>query len=354
VIAIVLALFALLTPLAQQPAPKAVARTLDVYFIDVEGGQATLIVTPERETLLIDAGFPGRGTGGARPGDPRIARDPQRILAAARDAGVTRIDYLLITHFHPDHMGGVPELAQLLPIGTFIDHGDVPPAAEQIVNGTIAGFRAYAAERAKGKHLEPAPGDRLPIKGVDAHVVSSAGAILSKPFAGGGLPNSACTTPAIAEQELVENPRSTGVVIQFGRFRMLDVGDLTGKPFADLVCPINRIGPVDLYLVSHHAGADAAHPATFAAWRPRVAVINNGAVKGGAPEVVASLRRSPGLEDVWQLHRSELPGAQNFADSQIANLDARTSHWIKLRAFEDGSFTITNGRTGVTKRYPAR
>lgn len=344
-----------------QPLQAQRPRTLDVYFIDVEGGQATLIVTPSRETLLVDAGFPGTGTFRSRPADSRQSRDPMRIVAAAADAGVTKIDYLLVTHFHADHMGGVPELAQLLPIGTFIDHDDVLPVAETTVSGTLAVFQEYAAVRAKGKHLAPAPGDRLPIRGIDAMVVSARGeAVVRTPWTRPGQetacpgPNVPATTQILPAQEPNENPRSTGIILEFGKFRFLDVGDLTGKPFVDLICPGNRLPPVDVYLVSHHGGADAAIPETFAAWQPRAAIFNNGPTKGGAAETLAVARNAKAVGDVWQLHRSMIQGAVNFPDAQIANLDDTTAHWIKLQAMEDGSFTITNGRTGVTKRYPAR
>ena len=132
-------------------------RTLDIYFIDVEGGQSTLIVTPAGESLLVDTGFAGEGTFRSKPGDPSRARDAQRIAAAARDAGVTRIDYLLITHFHADHDGGVVELAQLMPIRTFIDHGGVLPEAETRVEGTLDALAAYAAVRAKGATWSRSP-----------------------------------------------------------------------------------------------------------------------------------------------------------------------------------------------------
>jgi len=142
-------------------------------------------------------------------------------------------------------------------------------------------------------------------------------------------------------------------VVAFGKFRFLDVGDLTGRPLHELVCPKDRVGPVDVYLVAHHGEADAADQATLAAFRPRVAILNNGATKGGAPATLAALRVLPDT-DVWQLHRSETRGAENVADARIANLDVTTAHWIKLRAHDDGSFEVTNGRTGMTKQYPGR
>lgn len=338
---------------AMRPA-AATRTTLDIYFIDVEGGQSTLIVTPAGETLLVDTGFPGDGRFASIPGDPKQARDANRILAAARAAGVTRIDNLLTTHFHADHDGGVVELSQLMPIRTFIDHESPDPQAEAGVPGTMAAFDRYAAIRAKGRHLAPKPGERIPLKGVEVTVVSSASATLQKPLAGAGAANPACAPVASEAQEKIENPRSTGVLLRFGRFRFLDVGDLSGGPLFNLVCPKNLIGTADVYLVAHHGGVDAAVPATFAALLPRVAIVNNGPAKGGAQELLAALRVAPGLEDGWQLHKASAAGAQNVADDRIANLDESGAHWITLSAHDDGSFSVTNGRTGVTKLYPRR
>jgi competence protein ComEC len=349
---VILALALATAPLAAS-AQTSVARTLDIYFIDVEGGQSTLLVTPAGQTLLVDAGFPSTGTFDSRPGDPATARDPQRILEVARAAGVSRIDYLLVTHFHGDHVGGVPELAQLMPIGTFIDHGGVNDDAESVA-GTHAMYQAYAAARARGRHLEPQPGDRLPLIGVDATVVSSAAATLATPLAGAASgANAVCAPPGIPAQEVTENPRSTGFLLQFGKFRFLDVGDLTGAPLFSLACPSDRLGPVDVYLVAHHGGADAADPSLFGAIRPRVAILNNGAVKGGAAETLEALHALSGTQ-TWQLHRSEVKGAENVADARIANLSEASSNWIMIRASDDGSFAVTNHRTGATARYPAR
>jgi len=315
-------------------------KTIDIYFIDVEGGQATLLVSPEGESLLIDAGYPGEGDD---------ARDAKRIVVAATDAGVSRIDHLLITHFHRDHFGGAAELMQLMPVSNFIDHDK--PAPEALVTPiAVEHFERYQQARKAGIHVVPAVGDRLPLRGVEAVVVSTDG-LTTATMEGAGTPNTACDRAVLAAVDAYENPRSTGVLIEFGQFRFLDVGDLSGQPLSDLVCPVDRIGPVDVYLVPHHGGADVADPATLDAFRPRVAILNNGAEKGGEPAIFDFLRAADDLEAVWQLHRSELEGAENFNDARIANLDERTAHWIKLTAYRDGSFRIQNGRTGVWVDY---
>ena len=329
----------------------ASSRTLDIYFIDVEGGQATLVITPRGESLLIDAGFPGEdGAFSSVPGDPARARDANRILAAARDGGARQIDALLMTHFHADHDGGVTELSALLPIRSFIDHDRPLPAVES-VKGSVRAFEWYTAARAKGRHLIVTAGQHLPLKGVESVVVSSAGDTIAAPWPGTGRVNPDCGTSAVPPEEPNENPRSTGVLLTYGMFRFLDVGDLTGGPLHALACPRDRIGPVDVYLVAHHGNADAADPGTFTAFRPRVAIVNNGERKGGAATLLSALHGIAGL-DSWQLHRSA--AGENVDDGRIANLDETTSDWIKISARDDGSFTVTNARTGQTRSYPRR
>ena len=327
---------------------------LEIYFIDVEGGQSTLVVTPDRHSLLIDTGWAGDGSG-FRTGDPHQARDANRVLAAARDAGLGRIDYLLITHFHVDHDGGVSELAQLMPIDVFVDHGSPSDEAEKTSPETRDGFAAYLKVRgAATGHIEPRPGDRLPLTDVEATVVSSAGATLAGPLPGAGERNPLCQDQATAPRDPYENPRSTGVMIRYGAFRFLDLGDLSGEPLFHLACPTSLIGPVAVYLVAHHGGPDVADPAIFAAFRPRVAIMNNGVSKGGARTTYQALHRVPGLEDVWQLHLSAEAGDSNFAPRYVANLDETTAHWIKLVARADGSFRILNRRTGKWQAYAAQ
>jgi competence protein ComEC len=341
------AMGSIVSPEVGRAAPE---KNLKIYFIDVEGGQSTLVVTPDHHSLLIDTGFAGEGTG-FRPGDPHQARDANRIVAAARDAGITNIDYLLITHFHPDHDGGVTELAQLMPIRVFIDHGVPSTEAENSSPETKAAFQAYTAVRSSGQQLQPGPGDRLPLRDIEVTVVSSAGSTLAAPLPNAGAANSACPAQAMPARDPYENPRSTGVVIRYGKFRFLDVGDLTGQPLFNLVCPKNLIGPVDAYLVAHHGGPDAAGAETFAAFHPRVAIMNNGVSKGGAQATYQALHHVAGLDDVWQLHASADAGGSNFPPKYIANIDDSTAYWIELVAKDDGSFRVGNGRTGEVKAY---
>lgn len=326
--------------------------TLNIYFIDVEGGQATLLVSPAGESFLVDAGFPAAGTFASVSGDPARARDAQRILAAARDAGITSIDHLLVTHYHADHAGGVPELAQLLPVREFIDHAAPTPQADSAVPGTRAVYERYERARGAAPHREPSPGDRLPFTGAEVTVLSSLGQVLRAPLAGAGDPGVACDA-SVPAQEKAENPRSMAILVQFGAFRFVDLGDLSGAPLHALTCPTNLIGQADVYLVAHHGGPDAAGAAMFRALGPRVAVLNNGATKGGAAVTLAAMRALPGLA-VWQVHRATAPDAENAPDARIANLDETTSAWLKVTARRDGSFTMTNGRTGTSVEYPAR
>ena len=322
---------------------SAARRTLDIYFIDVEGGQSTLIVSPSGQTLLVDAGYPARD-----------ARDPERIIAAMRDARVSRIDYLLITHMHEDHNGGVADLSRRVPIGAYIDYGSPVETGDDV----IAAFAEYSAARDRsGKpHLMPKPGDRLPLKDVEVRVMSADGETATAPVPGAGELNPACDTYEARPFASRENPRSLGVHVRFGRFRFLDLGDLVGPGLLRLVCPNNLIGPIDAYLITHHANADTNVAPMLAAIRPRVAIANNGAYKGGSPATWTTLHQHADIEGVWQLHKSLIDGSDNYPDAFIANLEfGNEDHasWIKLSAKDGGTFSVTNGRTGWTKTYDA-
>ena len=346
-----LALMVLL--LASGQALGADANPLTIYFIDVEGGQSTLLVTPDRHSFLVDTGWAGGGKGFA-PGDPQQARDANRIMAALKDAGVSQIDFLLITHFHPDHDGGIAELGQLMPVGTFIDHGRPSEFARFTSPDIEPAYKAYVALRKGHAHIVPKPGERLPVPGLQVTVVSSAGRILRMPLPGAGAENPTCgKARALRAGDPFENPRSTGILVRFGEFSFLDVGDLTGGPLRGLVCPRSLIGPVDAYLVAHHGNNDAADPATLAAFGARAMIVNNGLTKGGGAFMFRALH-GVGAGDVWQLHETSNVGAANFPPAFIANLDLETSYWIKLEAQADGSFRVQNPRTEAWVSYPPR
>jgi competence protein ComEC len=310
---------------------------LTIYFLDVEGGQSTLLVTPEHQALLVDAGFPGFDD-----------RDARRILAAMRDASVTRLDYLLLTHFHQDHIGGVPAIAQQIPIDVFVDH-DVLIDTDRL---TVAAFQSYEPVRSGHRQIHPRPGDRLPLKGLDVVIISANGDTLSRELPSAGQANPSCAELVRQAEDTGENARSIGIWVRYGRFRFLDPGDLNWNKLAQLVCPVNLVGRAETYLVSHHGNADSNLPAFLAAVQPRVAVLNNSTTKGGSADTLAALHGLPQLEGAWQLHRSAREGAENFADDVVANVDdPDAGYWLKLTAARDGSFTIANARNGFTRSY---
>jgi len=325
------------------PAPEA-RKPLQIYFVDVEGGQSTLFVTPEGKSLLIDTGWPDNN-----------GRDANRIAAAAKDAKISKIDFVLITHFHDDHVGGAPQLAAKIPVGTFIDHGE---NRETNGEGAKKVFAAYQQLLATGKykHITAKPGEVLPITGMQVRVVSSDGELIERPLPGGGKENASCANAAKPPVDDTENPRSVGTLITFGKLRILDLGDLTGDKEMALMCPMNKIGAVDVYVASHHGTASSGTPVLVHAISPRVAIMDNGAKKGGSPVAWDVIEKSPGLEDVWQLHYSEAGGdAHNVAAPFLANLQGPdTGNYFKVTASADGSFGVFNSRTGETKRYAAR
>ena len=313
---------------------------LNVVFIDVEGGQATLFVAPGGESMLVDAGYPGFGD-----------RDADRIAAAAKQAGVSRIDYMVVTHYHRDHVGGVPALAARIPIRTFVDHGASVEKGEQ----PDALFNAYVAVRQKGRHLTVRPGDRIPIGGVDVRVVASGGELIAKPMLAGGGANPLCKEFVRKDDDPTENARSVGIVVNYGGFRLIDLGDLTWNKEHGLACPDNLIGPVDVYLTTHHGLASSGPSVLVHALKPRVAIMNNGATKGGSPEAWRVVRSSPGLEDFWQLHYAADAGPEhNAAAPFVANQDETTAHAIRLTAYQDGRFVVTNDANRQSKTYIKR
>ena len=323
---------------------------LQVYFVDVEGGQSTLFVMPDGESLLVDTGSPGT-----------TARDAMRIAALCKLAGVTKIDNLVVTHYHSDHVGGLPQLVTQVPVGRFLDHG-VNRESEAVQGGasTVAGWNAYQKVLTDGhaEHQVVKPGDVLPVKAMRVEVVSADGEVIAKPLAAGGEPNAACATSPVKDAEGTENDRSVGMVITFGKTRILDLGDLTWAKERPLMCPVDKLGKVDVYIVSHHGLDRSGSPALVDAITPRVAIMDNGPRKGGAPTTYETIEGSQRLKDLWQLHTAEgNDAAHNVAESHIANLagvNPDAANYLKLTARMDGSFAVTNSRTGETVEYPAK
>jgi competence protein ComEC len=347
---------------AQTPAQRS---TLDIYLIDVEGGNAVLFVTPANESVLIDSGREGVSA--------------SRIVAAAKDAGLSQIDHAITTHYDGDHYEGLAAVAAQLPIKDYIDHGPTAqpnPRAEQFLQETYPGLYA------RSKHTIVKAGDRIPLAGVDWRIVAAAEKMIQAPLPGGGIPNPYCSRfapPADAPFSTLEDPQSVASFIAFGKFRTVHFGDLTQKAEFELMCPNNPIGTVEVLLGLHHGQLSSNSIVAIHALRPRVAIMNNGTMKGGEPEVMKTIHSSPGLEDLWEMHFSALSGQEytvpgmfiaNLVDDQQpampidpkpapprgANRPPDPLHngpafWIKVSAQRNGTFTVTNSRNGFTKTY---
>ncbi len=317
---------------------------LQIFFIDVEGGQATLFIDPSGKSLLIDTGW-----------DAHNGRDADRIAATAKSAGLTKIDYAIITHFHQDHVGGVPQLLQRIPVGIFFDHGEnreLTPQVDKDYDNYKAALTGAHIGRVTAK-----PGEILPIKGLKVKVISADGRLIDEPLPGGGQPNQYCKVSETRPADQTENARSVGTLITFGKLKFLDLGDLTWDKEMQLMCPDNKLGHVDILIVSHHGWNQSSSPALVDAITPRVAIMDNGEKKGGSTPVLDTVRNIPGLETLWQLHFSDEGGPEHNAPADyIANLSGGDDpgNYLKLTAGPDGSFTVLNPRTGQAKSYAAK
>ena len=361
-------LLALACSAAPALAQTRATKPLEIYVVDVEGGNSTLFVTPSGETVLIDT-----GNGGAA-----AVRDAGRIMEAIKDAGVTQIDHLIITHWHGDHFGGLAELAKQIPIKQYIDHGaNVQPA--QAVDDFLKDV--YPGLIAKGTHMVAKPGDKLAVKDLDWRVVAAAGQVLKTNLPGAGKPNPYCAASKAQDPDPTENAQSVSSYITFGKFRVVHMGDLTYNKELDLMCPTNRLGTTDLFIVSHHGQAISNSPALVHALQPRAAIINNGTRKGGQPDAMRVLFSSPALEDLWEMHFSLLSGQEytvpgafiaNQVDQPGEGMPIGTwtpplpgqqappapahngkSNYFKITAQQDGTFTVTNTRNNFSKTYRA-
>jgi competence protein ComEC len=246
----------------------------------------------------------------------------------------------------------VPSTVAKVLVASFIDHG---PAMVSDPN-TAKAVAAYLDVAAKAKRVIVKPGDKIPLKGMDVLVVTSAMEVIKSPLKGGGAANPLCaSSPAKPFSEQVdksENAASIGLLYTFGKFRMLDLADLIWNKEIELMCPKNRIGMVDLLMVSHHGNDLSSSPALIHALQPKVTIMNNGARKTGAPVVLKTIKASPGLQASYQLHWSTNAPDDNPPDELIANLrDTPDGKWIKVSVEKNGSFTVTNGRTGISRKF---
>jgi competence protein ComEC len=321
----------------------AQTRDLEIYWTDVEGGAATLIVAPSGQALLVDAGF------------PQNDRDAKRILETTKTAGLKKIDMMITTHFHLDHVGGTPALAKLIPIEHFYDHG------ESIEGSTPQGAKLYDDYKAvvEGKRTIVKPGDKIPLKGLDVTVVSANGEVISKPI-NGGKANDLCKDAQTKPEDKTENSRSVGFLLTYGKFKFLDLGDLTWDREMMLACPVNKVGTVTLFQASHHgfSNGQSGSPAMVWALKPQVVIVNDGARKGFDGPAFDIISKIPGIEGIWQIHRAVASdAAHNTSEQMIANLEegaADQALGIKVTVAKDGKFTVTNARNSFSKTYTPR
>ena len=325
--------------------PQSPQKGLDIYWCDVEGGAATLIVTPAGESILVDSGWPGE-------------RDAARIAKIAREvAGLKQIDHHLTSHWHTDHFGGISALVQRIPVKNFYDHGfpalpvsDIPPELVEAYKRVTAG-KTTVLRPGDGIRLKQAPGSPP----VSLKVVASHGVVLGEKD---GAPQvRACSPEAKHEARAIDtsdNARSLAFVLSFGDWQFFDAGDLTWNVEHKLVCPRNLVGTVDVYQVTHHGMDIRNNPALVEALRPRVPVMNNGASKGGSPAAVRIVKASPGLQGFFALHRNIQSGPEDNASPELTANDEEQckGEYVKLAVGPDSkSYTVSIPSKGTTRSY---
>jgi beta-lactamase superfamily II metal-dependent hydrolase len=350
-------------------------KPLKIVVLDVEGGAATLFLTPEGKSLLIDTGWP-KGSG-QMPSPDGSEESADRIVAAAKKLGIRKIDYVLVTHYHDDHSGGTSALAKKIPISAFIDHGEngdplrpgTPP--ERVIN-TPAGQYPLYLETVKGhKRIIAKAGDVIAIGSLTNTIIASDAKLIEKPLPGAGSVNLNCynTPPRDIDDNVNENTRSVASLLRYGKVTIAQFGDLAWDMEYQLACPIDRLGKVNLLLVTQHGSAKVSNNAAhIGAMAPDVAIMPNGGKKGGDPEVIKTVTAQESLQGFWRLHESykfpELSGDKNF----IANLNPPQAeidkvaskpweappdmgHALIAEVWKSGRITVTNSRNGFSKTY---
>jgi competence protein ComEC len=355
--------------------------TLKIVSIDVEGGGGTLFVTPEGKSLLIDTGWPSGA--GLLPSPDGAKNSADRIVAAAKKLGVSKIDYLIITHYHMDHVGGIQDLVKRIPVDTFIDHGpneehlkpgeQIPP---DLAGGMPDQLYPKYLETIKGhKHIVAKPGQVIQIGSMTDTIVASNGVVLSKPLAGAGQPIAACDTALSKSTKEIggeENRRSVASLLHFGKVSIALFGDLSWDKERELSCPVGKLGHVNLLIATQHGSVISSNPASIADMHPDVALVGMGGKKGGDEEPINTIKASPGLMGFWQTHESFAHPAWGASDkNMVANLNPPASavatyakamftsppdegHAIHAEITKDGKITMTNDRNGFSKTYQVK
>jgi competence protein ComEC len=316
------------------------ADTLEILLVDSEGGKSMIIQTPEGESMLVDAGYPGNND-----------RDTNRVVAAAEGLKIKNFDYILCTHYDDDHVANIASVDAKIPAKAFIDRGPLEANVDRVIQNNVQPYLKCIGDR---KRITAKPGDELPIKGVKVTVLTAGGEVIKKPLPGAGKPNEFANSPKPNVGQQDENANCIGLLYEFGKFRMIDLADLLQTQEFALMAPNNLVGTADLFMVSHHGLNRSNNPVLVHALHPKVAIMNNGPRKGGDAITFDTLKASPGLQDTWQLHTSLVPAAKdkNAPADFIANTEEKCeAKGIKVSVQRDGTFTVTNLRNNFSKTY---
>lgn len=348
-----------------KPKAPAAAKDLRIISVDTEGGAAVLFRTPEGKSLLIDTGFPP-GAGGRRPlpGTPDfpLPMDAERIAAAAKTLGIKKIDYLVITHYHNDHLGGLEALLAKLPVDTFVDHGPnrefLPATAtpQERATATQTRYPVLVAAYQGHPHILAQTGNTLDVGSLHIEFVSADGKLPDAPLPGAGQANPDCAGVQKATNDGgEENTRSVGMLMTFGKTRILYLGDLTWNKEIELFCPVNKVGKADVYFVTGHGMFLSSSPPTRTI-DPLVAIMQNGPAKGGDAAVINMVNSYPNLKGFWRTHDTIRYPALNGDPNYIANLDwiPDQGYSLNLDIAPAGKITVTNTRNNFSQSYTAR